>query len=92
MFEEEELMYGIELYGQWNTQEFVVRSQDMMDVLTYLRAERSLEMSKLISFATGDSVNFERRTSFPSPRDMRKKLTRGATNPGSAGLIDLNIY
>ena len=62
----EELMVGIEQYGRWNVQEFVAGSQDMMDVLIYLRAERILEMSKVMSFVTEDSVNFERRTSLPS--------------------------
>ena len=44
----EELMLGIEQYGRWNIQEFVAESQDMMDVLIYLRAERILEMSKVM--------------------------------------------
>jgi hypothetical protein len=62
----EELMLGIEQYGRWNIQEFVAESQDMMDVLIYLRAERILEMSKVMSFVTVDSVSFERRTSLSS--------------------------
>jgi len=62
----EELMLGIEQYGRWNIQEFVAESQDMMDVLIYLRAERILEMSKIMSFVTSDSVTFEKRTSLPS--------------------------
>lgn len=62
----EELMLGIEQYGRWNIQEFVAESQDMMDVLIYLRAERILEMSKVMSFVTVDSVTFERRTSLSS--------------------------
>jgi hypothetical protein len=62
MFMGEELVRGIEQYGRWNTQEFVARSQEMVDVLTYLRAERTLEMFKAVSFITVDSVNFSRRT------------------------------
>ncbi len=62
----EELMLGIEQYGRWNVQEFVAESQDMMDVLIYLRAERILEMSKVMSFVTVDSVTFQKRTSLPS--------------------------
>ena len=62
----EELMLGIEQYGRWNIQEFVAESQDMMDVLIYLRAERILEMSKVMSFVTVDSVTFQKRTSLPS--------------------------
>jgi len=59
-----ELMQWIEQFGRWNVQEFVAGSQDMMDVLIYLRAERILEMNKVMSFVTVDSVNFEKRTSF----------------------------
>ena len=44
-----ELMQWIEQFGRWNVQEFVAGSQDMMDVLIYLRAERILEMNKLRS-------------------------------------------
>jgi len=62
MFMGEDLMQGIEQYGRWNMQEFVARSQEMMDVLTYLRAERTLEMFKVVSFITVDSVHFSRRT------------------------------
>ncbi len=61
-----ELMQGIEQFGRWNVQEFVAGSQDMMDVLIYLRAERILEMTKVMSFVTVDSVNFERRAGLPS--------------------------
>jgi hypothetical protein len=65
----EELILGIEQYGRWNIQEFVARSQDMMDVLTYLRAERILEMFKGMSFVTIDSVRFERKTDLRSSPD-----------------------
>ena len=65
----EELMLGLEQYGRWNMQEFVARSGDMMDVLAYLRAERSLEMVKVMPFVTVDLVSFERRTSLPPISD-----------------------
>ena len=60
-----ELLQWIEQFGRWNVQEFVAGSQDMMNVLIYLRAERVLEMNKVMSFVTVDSVNFEKRTGFP---------------------------
>ena len=63
MFTGEELMQWIEHFGRWNVQEFVARRQDMGDVLTYLRAERVLEMVKAMPFVTGDTVSFEKRTS-----------------------------
>jgi len=59
------LMQWIEQFGRWNVQEFVVKSQDMRDVLTYLKVERSLELAKVMPFVTVDSVSFEKRTSFP---------------------------
>lgn len=59
-------MRGIEHFGRWHTQEFVARSQEMIDVLTYLRAERALEMFKVVSFTTVDSIHFSKRTN-PSP-------------------------
>jgi hypothetical protein len=65
----EELIYGIEQFGRWNIQGFVAESQDMMDVLIYLRAERILEMSKVMSFVTTDSVTFEKRISSPPISD-----------------------
>jgi len=63
MFTGEELMQWIEHFGRWNVQEFVARRQDTGDVLTYLRAERVLEMVKAMPFVTGDTVSFEKRTS-----------------------------
>ena len=60
-----ELMLWIEQFGRWNVQEFVAKRQDMRDVLTYLKAERSLELAKVMPFVTSDSVSFEKRTGFP---------------------------
>ena len=73
----EELMLGIERYSPWNFRDFVAKSQDMMDVLIYLRAERILEMTKVMSFVTVDSVNFERRTGLPSPARSEEKANTG---------------
>ena len=60
-----ELMQWIEQFGRWNVQEFVAKSQNMGDVLTYLRAERGLELAKVIPYVTSDLVSFEKRTGFP---------------------------
>jgi len=65
----EELMQGIEHYGRWHMQEFVARSQEIIDVLTYLRAERILEMFKVVSFITVDSIHFSRRTNLSPVSD-----------------------
>jgi hypothetical protein len=60
-----ELMQWIEQFGRWNVQEFVVESRDRRDVLTFLKAERSHELAKVMPFVTADSVSFKKRTSFP---------------------------
>jgi len=60
-----ELMLWIEQFGRWNVQELVAQRQEVRDVITYLRAERSLELAKVTPFATADSVSFEKRTSLP---------------------------
>jgi uncharacterized protein YpiB (UPF0302 family) len=60
-----ELIEWIVQFGRWNVQEFVVKGRDMRDVLTYLKAERNLELAKVMPFVTSDSVSFEKRTSFP---------------------------
>ena len=65
MFTGLELMQWIEQFGRWNVQELVAQREDMRDVITYLRAERSLELAKVMPFVTADSVSFEKRTSFP---------------------------
>jgi hypothetical protein len=57
-----ELMEWIEHFGRWNVQEFVVKRQEIGDVLTYLRAERVLEMVKVMPFVTTDKVSFEKMT------------------------------
>ncbi len=69
MLKGEELLMGIEQYGRWSMQEFVVRSQEMTDVLTYLRAERALAIVRAISFVTADSVSFERKSNL-SPASL----------------------
>jgi len=60
MFTGEELMEWIEHFGRWNVQELVAKRQDMRDVITYLRAERALEMVKAMPFVTSDTVSFKR--------------------------------
>ena len=60
-----ELMQWIEHFGRWNVQNFVAKSRDVKDVLTYLKAERNLELAKVMPFVTSDSVSFEKRTGSP---------------------------
>ncbi len=65
MLRDVELMQWIEQFGRWNVQGFVAKSRYMSDVLTYLRAERNLELAKVMPFMTSDSVSFKKRTGFP---------------------------
>ncbi len=64
MLTDVELMLWIEQFGRWSVQELVAKREDMRDVITYLRAERSLELAKVMPFVTSDSVSFEKRTAF----------------------------
>ncbi len=63
MLTEVDLMQWIEHFGRWNVQELVAKKQDIWDVITYLRAERSLELAKGMAFVTDDLASFEKRTS-----------------------------
>jgi hypothetical protein len=56
-----ELMQWIKHFGRWNVQELVAKRQDTGDIITYLRAERVLEMVKAMPFVTSDTVSFEKR-------------------------------
>ena len=55
-----ELIQWIEHFGRWNVQELVAKRQDIRDVITYLRAERNLELAKVTTFVISDSIGFER--------------------------------
>ncbi len=55
-----ELMQWIERFGRWNVQELVAKRQDTRDVITYLRAERTLKLATVILFVTSDLVTFEK--------------------------------
>jgi len=81
MLKGEELLLGIEQYGRWSMQEFVVRSQEMTDVLTYLRAERVLAMVRAISFVTVDSVSFEKKTDIPPISDETREESQTWMQP-----------
>lgn len=60
----EEFMSSINPYGRGNIQDFISRSQDISDILTYLQAELSLEMARVMSCVTTNFVDFERRAVF----------------------------
>jgi len=61
MVRNDELMSSIMRYGRGNIQDFVARSQSMSDVISYIQAERFLEINMITSFVTSDMIHFERR-------------------------------
>jgi hypothetical protein len=63
MVKNDELMSSIMRYGRGNIQDFVARSQSMSDVISYIQAERFLEINMITSFVTSDMIHFERRNS-----------------------------
>ncbi len=58
-----ELIEWIDHFGRGNVQDLIAKRKDIWDVITYLRAERSLELARGIAFVTGDLASFEKRTS-----------------------------
>jgi len=62
MIKNEEFMSGIMKYGRESAKEFMARSQDVSDVISYIQAERYIELMKMISFVTTNLVTFEKKT------------------------------
>ncbi len=58
-----ELIEWIDHFGRGNVQELIAKRKDVWDVITYLRAERSLELAKGVAFVTDDLASFKKRTS-----------------------------
>ncbi len=48
------------------SQDFVSRSDNINDVIYYLRVERDFEILKLTSFVTTNLIHFQKRTVLPS--------------------------
>ncbi len=61
MVRNDELMSSIVRFGRGNIQDFVARSQSMSDVISYIQAERFLEVNMITSFVTSDMIHFERK-------------------------------
>ncbi len=60
MLTDVELIEWIDHFGRGNVQELIAERKDVCDVITYLRAERSLELAKAVVFVTSDLVRFEK--------------------------------
>ena len=58
----EDLMQFLISYGRGMSQDFVTRSDNINDVIYYLRVERDFEILKLTSFVTTNLIHFEKRT------------------------------
>ncbi len=58
-----ELIEWIDHFGREHVQELIAKRKDVWDVITYLRAERSLELAKGVAFVTDDLASFKKRTS-----------------------------
>jgi hypothetical protein len=52
------------------SQDFVTRSDNINDVIYYLRAECEFEILKLTSFVTTNLIHFEKRNALSSTSDQ----------------------
>jgi hypothetical protein len=52
------------------SQDFVSRSENINDVIYYLRVERDFEILKLTSFVTTNLIHFKKRTVLSSASDQ----------------------
>ena len=62
MIRNEDLMQLLLCYGRGMSQDFVTKSDNINDVIYYLRAECEFEILKLTSFVTTNLIHFEKRT------------------------------
>ena len=66
MIRNEDLMQLLLCYGRGMSQDFVTRSDNINDVIYYLRAECEFEILKLTSFVTTNLIHFEKKTALSS--------------------------
>ncbi len=64
MGESEEFLCALIAFGRSNLQDLVARSRNVRDASAYLLAELNLELARVTSFKTVDSVTFERKEVF----------------------------
>ena len=57
----EEVMAGLIRLGRGNVQDFIARSNDVKDVVTYLWVELGFNLARLSSFETTDLVTFKKK-------------------------------
>ncbi len=56
----EEVMAGLIRFGRGNVQDFIAKSSDVNDVVTYLWVELGFNLARLSSFETTDLVTFKK--------------------------------
>jgi hypothetical protein len=56
----EEVIAGLIRFGRGNVQDFIARSSDVNDVVTYLWVELGFNLARLLSFETTDLVTFKK--------------------------------
>ena len=83
----DDLMQFLTSYGRGISQDFVTRSDNINDVIYYLRVERDFEILKLTSFVTTNLIHFEKRTAFSftsgqAPLDKSSEEVFDIDNPG----------
>jgi hypothetical protein len=61
MIRNEDLMQFLTSYGRGMSQDFVTRSENINDVIYYLRLEREFEILRVTSFVTTNLIHFEKR-------------------------------
>ena len=62
MIKIDDLMSGIVQYGRGNMLDLVTRTKSMGDVISYIQAERYLELTNLIEYVTTNMIDFKKKT------------------------------
>ena len=65
MIRSDELVQGLVSYGRGVVQDFVAKSTNLSDVISYLQAERGLEMGHLVSHVTTNLFDFQPKNIIP---------------------------
>ncbi len=61
MFRYDELVFGLIRFGRGNVLDFITRSKDVNDAVTYLRAELGFNLARVSFFETPNLGTFEKK-------------------------------
>jgi uncharacterized protein YrrD len=81
----EELMSGLTRLGRENLNDFVVRSSDVNDAITYLWVELGFDLARVSSFETTNLVTFEKK-------EVLKYTPYQAKNQGHQSISQNNTH